>query len=143
MHTMAVGREILPGGKIKLSSGDCTFIYDRPRPGVLHITISGHDRGQFGTGTIDEILLAIQREGPLELFVDASAASGASVDVSEAWTRFFTLNRDRLERVHVLTRSQFMQLTVAISQHLSRTGDLIRIHSSAASFEGALAGKGK
>ena len=134
-----IKREILPGGDIRLSSGDCIFLYHRQRPNVLLITISGYDSGQFGTATLDEILTAITREGKIELFVDAREASGAGATVSEDWTRFFSTNQEKLSRVHVLVGgSKVLQLTVAIAQHLSRTGNLIQIYSDALIFNNKL-----
>jgi phage tail sheath gpL-like len=138
MSDLEIKREILPGGSIRLSSGDCAFLYKRPRSGVLHVTISGHDTGQFGTSTLDEINGAINREGVLELFIDAREAFGAAVSVSDDWTKFFALNREKLSRVHVLVGSKVVQLTGAIAQHLSRTGNLIQIYSDAELFDGKL-----
>jgi hypothetical protein len=138
MELPEIKREILAGGRVRLSSGDCTFVYDRPRPGILHVTISGHDTGQFGTSTLDEIHAAINREGSIELFVDAREAFGAAVSVSDEWTRFFSLNREKLGRVHVLVGSKVVYLTVAIAQHLSRTGNLIQIYSDAEIFNNKL-----
>ena len=139
MASSEIKREILPGGDVRLSSGDSTFLYQRKRPGVLHVTISGYDAGQFGTATLDEILTAIAREGKLELFVDARDASGTGAGVSEDWTRFFSANREKLARVHVLVGdSKVLQLTVAIAQHLSRTGNLIQIYSDAETFSAKL-----
>lgn len=129
MSSLEIKRELLAGGNVRLSSGDCAFLYQRPRPGVLHMTISGYDTGQFGTSTLDEILNAINREGAVELFVDAREAYGAAVSVSDEWTRFFSLNREQLKRVHILVGSKVVYLTVAIAQHLSRTGNLIQIYS--------------
>lgn len=135
MSAAEIKREILPGGDVRLSSGDCVFLYRRTRPGVLQVTISGYDAGQFGTATLDEILTAVAREGKLELFVDAREATGANVGVSEDWTRFFSANREKLVRVHVLVGdSRVLQLTVAIAQHLSRTGNLIQIYSEPEQF---------
>ena len=142
MSSSEIKREILPGGDVRLSSGDSTFLYQRPRPGVLRVSISGYDAGQFGTATLDEILTAITREGKLELFVDAREASGAGVSVSEDWTRFFSANREKLSRVHVLVGdSKVLQLTVAIAQHLSRTGNLIQIYSDSQTFNSKLPSK--
>ena len=138
MEISGIKREIIPGGSILLSSGDCTFLYQRPRPGVLQIMISGHDTGQFGTSTLDEILTAINREGKLELFIDAREAFGAAVSVSDDWTRFFSFKREKLERVHVLVGSKVVYLTIAIAQHLSRTGNLIQIYSDPGLFESKL-----
>jgi hypothetical protein len=39
------------------------------------VRIEGTDKGQFGTAALDEIAIAIVRERPVELFVDASRAS--------------------------------------------------------------------
>lgn len=138
MNALEIKREILPGGSIKLSSGDCTFVYQRPRSGVLLVTISGNDTGQFGTTTLDEVRAAISRDGAIELFVDAREAFGAAVSVSDEWTRFFSLNKEKLSRVHVLVGSKVVYLTVAIAQHLSRTGNLIQIYSDPDLFTGKL-----
>jgi hypothetical protein len=106
---------------------------------VLLVVIAGNDVGQFGTSTLDEIAAALARERPLQLFVDAREALGAAVSVSDDWTRFFATNRALLARVHVLVGSKAVYLTIAIAQHLSRTGDLIQIYSDPAIFESRLA----
>jgi hypothetical protein len=137
MHTIT--REQLADGALTLSAGQCTFRYRRPRPGILCVTITGHDTGQFGTATLDEIASAMNRERPLELFIDARDAIGAATRVSDDWTRFFSSNRAQLTHVHVLTSSKLVHLTVAIAQHLSRTGNLIQIYSQAATYESRLA----
>ena len=128
-------RELLPGGTVRLRAGDCSFVYRRPRPGALLVTITGMDAGQFGTTTLDEITTALAREGRLELFVDAREALAPSVSVSEDWTRFFAEHRGELKRVSVLVGSKVLELTIAIAQHLSRTGSLIQIYSDPESFD--------
>jgi hypothetical protein len=130
-----VKREMLADGATRLSAGGCAFVYRRPRAGVLHVAIAGDDAGQFGTTTLDEIISAIQRERPIELFIDAREAVGVAVSVSDDWTRFFSTHRQSLSRVHVLVGSKVVYLTVAIAQHLSRTGNLIQIYSDPEIFE--------
>lgn len=134
-----IERETLQDGRVKLSAGDCSFVFARPKPGVLRVTISGYDTGQFGTSSLDEIRDELQRHQPLELFVDAREAFGATVSVSDEWTRFFMANRERLRRVSVLVGSKALYLTVAIAQHLSRTGSLIQIYSDAELFDARIA----
>src|SRR6185312_7656649 len=112
----------------------CTFAYCRLKPGALLVTIGGHDPGQFGTTSLDEIRLELLRNRPLDLFVEAL---GPSVSVSREWTQFFVLNREQLRRVNVLVGSKVVELTIAIAQHLSRTGNLIQIYSDVETF-GAL-----
>ena len=118
-----------------LAADACVFSYRRPRPGALVVAIAGHDRGQFGAATLDEISLALKRDRPLELFIDARDAVAAAVSVSDDWTRYFAANRSDFTRVHVLAGSKVVQLTVAIAQHLSRTGNLIQIYSDPEIFE--------
>ena len=137
-----VSRTTLPDGRVKLEAGDCSFVYARPKPGVLLVTIAGYDTGQFGTTSLDEIRAELQRQQTLELFVDAREAFGATVSVSDEWTRFFTSNRERLKRVSVLVGSKAVYLTVAIAQHLSRTGSLIQIYSDAELFEARVGAAG-
>jgi hypothetical protein len=134
-----VSAHYLSDGSLRLSAGDCSFLFRRPKVGILVVTIAGHDTGQFGTRPLDEIAAAVGRERPLALFVDAREAFGPAVSVSDDWTRFFSANRDALSRVHVLVGSKAVHLTVAIAQHLSRTGNLIQIYSDPAIFESRLA----
>ena len=133
-----VKRETLPDG-LRLSAGDCTFLFRRLRSSALLVTISGDDRGQFGTTTLDEIRMELLRNKPLELFVDARAATGAALSVSTEWTKFFSTNRENLKRVSVLVGHKVVNLTVEIAQHLSRTGNLIQIYSDAEMFDARVA----
>jgi hypothetical protein len=134
-----IKREVLRDGAVQLTAGSCTFVYRRPRAGVLLVAISGNDRGEFGSATLDEISLALLRERPLELFVDAREAHGPAVSVSEEWTRFFSLNQSSLTRVSVLVGSKAVHLAIAIAQHLSRTGSLIQIYTDPEVFAARLA----
>ena len=128
-------REMGEGGRVTISDGRCSFVYTRPRPGVLEICIAGTDSGQFGTATLDEISLALRRERPIELFVDAAEASMPAVKVSQDWTRFIALNQKDLTRVSVLVSSKSVALTMAIAQHLSNTGKLMQIYSDRELYE--------
>jgi hypothetical protein len=134
MTGVEVSRVLEPDGSVVLSAGRCRFHFRRPCAGVVEVTISGVDDGQFGTTTLDELRLALMRERPLEIFVDARQALAPAVSVSEEWTRFFSDHRHELKRVSVLVGSQVVELTVAIAQHLSRTGNLIQIFSDPEAF---------
>ena len=133
MTTTALKRELQPDGSVLLSDARCSFRFTRDGA-VMEIVIEGVDRGQLGDAPLDEIALALVREGPLELFVDATRASMPTVEVSRQWTRFFSLNRERLKRVSILVGSKPVELTVAIAQHLSQTGNLIQIYSDEAIY---------
>jgi hypothetical protein len=130
-----ISRSVGAAGDVHLQAGGCRFDYRRLRPGALLVAICGHDTGQFGTATLDEIRLELLRHRPLELFIDAREALGPAVSVSTEWTNFFALNRDQLRRVNVLVGSKVVELTIAIAQHLSRTGNLIQIYSDPEVFD--------
>ena len=135
MSAPPVTRRIDPDGTTVLEAGQGRFRFHRAAPGVLAIAIEGIDNGQFGTLALDEIALALVRERPLELFIDASAAAMPAVPVSREWARFFALNQRDLRRVSVLVGSKMVELTVAIAQHLSETGKLIQIYTDGELFE--------
>jgi hypothetical protein len=131
-------RAVLPNGSIRLTVGDAAFEFVRPKTGVLVVTITGYDKGQFGTAPLDEIGSVLRVAAPLELFIDARHAVGATVRVSQDWTSFLSRHQRDFSHVHVLAGSKMVELTVAIAQHLSRTGNLMQIYSDAAIFEAQL-----
>ncbi len=131
-------RAVLPNGSIRLTADGAAFELVRPKTGVLVVTIKGYDKGQFGTAPLDEIGSILRVAAPLELFIDARNAVGATVRVSQDWTSFLSRHQRDFRHVHVLAGSKAVELTVAIAQHLSRTGNLMQIYSDAAIFEAQL-----
>lgn len=138
MQIAGVTRDQLPDGSIRLASERCSFVYRVVRPGALLVTISGIDDGRFGMMSLDEVRVHLLEHRGLELFIDAQAAVAAVVEVSKEWTHFFSTNRVRLKRVSVLVGSRAIELTIAIAQHLSQTGNLIQIYTDRALFEDRL-----
>jgi len=139
MSAPKFSRTIQADGSVRLATQHGSFSFARPRPGVLFVTIAGHDDGTFGSATLDEITQALQRERPITLFVDTREAISVSPSVRDDWTRFFASNRQNLTAVHVLTGSKAVQLSVAVAQHFSDTGNLIKLYSKPEVFEAQLA----
>jgi hypothetical protein len=133
--TPGSNREVLPDGSVRITSGEAAFTFARPAPAVLVVTVTGYDKGQFGTAPLDEIGAVLRVAAPVHLFVDARNAVGATLRVSEDWTGFLSRHRTELEHVHVLAGSKMVELTVAIARHLSRTDRLIQIYSDPAVLE--------
>ena len=73
--------ELFEDGSTRLSIAEAAFVFRRPRPGVLVVTGTGWDRGQFGDVPFEEIEAEGARFGPLELFIDTSGME--FVEVSE------------------------------------------------------------
>lgn len=132
-----MNRDTLPDGSLRLRASGLTFLYTRLRPGALLVRIQGDDRGQLGALVFEQLNAELSISPPLALFVDTTAAEGAAPGVSEAWTAWFQTNRPRLKEVHILVASKVVDLTINVSKHFSRTGELIQIHSDASHFEAA------
>jgi hypothetical protein len=143
MNATTILRSVQPDGRVRLATQQGSFTFARPRPGVLFVTITGHDGGEFGSAALDEITQVLNRERPITLFVDTREAISVSPSVRNDWTRFFSSNRAHLSAVHVLTSSKAVHLSVAVAQHFSDTGNLIRLYSKAEVFEAKLASAGK
>jgi hypothetical protein len=136
-----IQRTFLPDGTLRLSAGNCAFVYRRLRPGVLLITITGDDHGQFGSATLDEVAEELARFGrPLLLFFDLRETRGPTTPVMEMWTAWFANHKHELRRVVLLApaESRVLHLSVSIAQHLSRTGSLIHICGDIAEFKRAI-----
>jgi hypothetical protein len=131
-------REILQNGSVRLSTDECSFHYVRIRPGVLLLKITGYDRGNLGLDVLDEIKKEITNFSSLRLFIDASEARGAASRASDDWTTWLRDNRASLGSVDIYVGSQIMYVIIAISKELSRTGNLIHLHTERRRFEEAL-----
>jgi hypothetical protein len=110
----------------------------RPGSGLVWLILSGHDVGELGRAPFDELEKDLAAGKPLEVFIDARAVPGASVDVSREWAHWMTKNRAQIMRVHILCGSRFIQLTAKFVQQFTEFGDRMRIYTEAAAFEEAL-----
>lgn len=132
-------RETLPDGTTVFRSERCSHTFTRLRPGALLLRIVGNDRGEFGDAPMDFVQAEMTRFRTLDLFIDMSGVEGVISRVREAWTEWLRLHQPGLTQVHMLTGSRFVATTVSVSKELSRTGEMIRIHSERESFEQAIA----
>ena len=105
---------------------------------VVVVTISGRDAGEHGDGPLRALDDELQR-GPFTLFVDARRTQGASVDVSNVWAQWLRSRRDKLERIHMLTGSKFVQLTADFVRRFAELGDAMLVYTDGAAFDDALA----
>ena len=108
----------------------------RPAPGIVVITVSGTDVGEHGEGPFEELLQDVR--SPFDLFVDARASRGVTIEVSAEWTRFLAKHRTSLRSFHMLTGSRFVQLTANFVRNFAQFGELMRIYTEAAAFDDEL-----
>lgn len=115
-----------------------TITLDRPAGHVVVLVIEGRDAGEHGDGPLRALDEELER-GPFALFIDARKTLGASVDVSNVWAQWLRSRRDRLDQIHMLTGSKFVQLTADFVRRFAELGDAMRVYTDGAAFDAALA----
>jgi hypothetical protein len=111
---------------------------ERPAAGVVVLRLTGWDTGEFGDAAMKEIAKDFAAGAPLQLFIDARAVKGATIDVSNDWALWLRANRSRFAHVSMLTGSPFVQLTAKFVQRFAELGELMRIYTDAKAFDAAL-----
>ena len=101
------------------------------------LRLTGWDTGEFGDAAMREIEKDFTGE-PLQLFIDARAVKGASIDVSNDWALWLRANRARFAQISMLTGAPFVQLTARFVQRFADLGEVMRIYSDASAFDAAL-----
>jgi hypothetical protein len=131
-----VRREVLADGSVRISGDGVVFEVRRPRRGRLHLVVTGHDRGQVGNASLDELTTSI--DAATELFVDARAATSVTPYVVDAWIAWLKAHRGRIRRVHMLPGPPALRLALSVEKHLSGAGEWFRMYDSPTSFDAAL-----
>jgi hypothetical protein len=116
----------------------CTMTISRPAEAVILVHIAGLDAGELGQRPFAALVQLLERGKLSELFIDARAARGPSVDVSALWAGWLREHRAHFEHINMLTRSRFVQLTADFVQRFSGLGDRMRIFTDPAAFDTAL-----
>ena len=128
----------MTAGPIRLEGLHCAITIDQPAPAVVLVTIEGTDTGELGEAPFRAMAPLFAAGPPVELFIDARSARGASIDVSGEWSAWMARHRDRLHHVSMLTGNRFIQLTAEFVRRFADLGDLMRLYTEPAVFEGAL-----
>lgn len=115
-----------------------TISVARPHAGSVLVTITGRDVGELGDAPLRELDRHLSAASGLEIFVDARAASGPSVDVSSAWASFLRDHQARFARLHMLTGSRFVELTASFVREVTGLGERMLLYKDAQAFEAAL-----
>ena len=136
---MAAQKEVLEDGALRFKDDTGCIVVTRLAPGVVLLTLSGQDRGQFGDAVFAELATDMSRHHLIEVFVDTREAVNADVPVANQWSDWLQANRKGLKRLNVLVSSKFVQLTAEVMKLFSRTGELMRIYSDAPAFSDAIA----
>ena len=123
---------------VRFEAQHCTLTIARPHAGVVLLTLVGRDVGELGDAPFRELARDLTAERPIELFIDARAGRGASMDVSGAWAMWLNTNKERFTQVSMLTGSRFIELTAEFVKNFSALGEKMRLYTETAAFEAAL-----
>jgi len=103
--------------------------------GVVVLRLSGIDIGEFGDLPMNAIAERIEKGGPVQLFIDARAVAGASIEVSGDWAQWLSRNRQHLRRIDMLTGSRFIEVTADFVRRFADLQGLMWIYTDAGSFD--------
>src|SRR5688572_23800702 len=85
----------------------CTIVVRRPAPGVVLVVIEGRDAGELGVRPFRALADDLARHGRVDLFIDARATRGASIDVTSWWAAWLARHKSSLRSVNFLARSRY------------------------------------
>lgn len=125
-------------GTTHLEGVHCTLRIERPAAGVLVVTLTGTDVGEFGQRPFEALAPSMTLDEPVELFIDARAGRAASLDVTGAWAAWLHAQRDHLRRIHMLTATRFIQLSADLVRRTAGLEDRMRLYTDSVAFGDAL-----
>jgi hypothetical protein len=124
--------------ELRLAAGAATMVLTRLGPGIILMSATGHDVGQFGDEPFEWLEQEMGRHGSIEVFVDTREMFNATQTVADGWSNWISRHRSRLKRMSLLTSSKYVQMTLEVAKLFSRTGELMRIYTDAPAFSDAI-----
>ena len=128
-----------PTPGVEFEGVHCHLRITRPAPGIVLVVLKGSDIGEFGDLPMGEISKDFDTFGSIELFIDARAVRGASIEVSSAWAFWLAAHRSRLSRINMLTGSRYIEITAAFVRRFSGLVGRMRLFADSAAFDESLA----
>jgi hypothetical protein len=106
---------------------------------VAVIVLSGSDIGEFRDLPMRELQEDLSRFRTIELFIDARAVRGASIEVSAEWALWMRARRTFFRRINMLTGSRYIQITAEFVRRFAGLADLMHVFTDSAAFDQHLA----
>jgi hypothetical protein len=124
--------------EVRFDGIHCSLAVSRPYEGVVALVYTGVDVGELGDWPFRQLARDLEAGGPLEIWVDARATKGASMEASKGWADFLAAHRDRLHRVNLLGTG-LIEVTASFVGRFSGLGRRMRLYRDPAAFDAALA----
>lgn len=116
-----------------------TMAIQAPAPGVVVITVEGHDIGEFGAEPMRWLEGYLASARPVALYIDARRTRGVSMGVSSEWALWLGENRASFEHISMLPGSRFIEITAEFVRRFSGLEGVMRIFTDGTAFDEALA----
>ena len=116
----------------------CGLAINRPAPAVAVVVLSGTDIGEFADFPMQELAKDLDRFGSIELFIDARAVRGASVEVSSEWALWMNSHREQLKQITMLTGSRHVQVTADFVRRFLGLVDRMKLFTDHRAFDESL-----
>lgn len=117
----------------------CSLVIRRPAAAVVVVVLQGSDTGEFADLPMRELAKDLDRYGSIDLFIDARAVRGASIEVSSEWAFWMRTNARNLGQICMLTGSRYIQITAQFARRFVGLGEQMKIFTDPAAFEESLA----
>ncbi len=132
-----MGYQILP--PIQHEGIHCNLSIHCPAPAVPVVVLSGSDIGEFGDLPMRELKKDLEQSNAIELFIDARAVRGASIEVSAEWALWMRAHRESFRSINMLTGSRYIQITATFVRRFAGLADLMNVFTEHAAFDESLA----
>jgi hypothetical protein len=117
----------------------CSLVILRPAPAVAVVVLQGSDIGEFADFPMRELARDLGLYGSIDLFIDARAVRGASIEVSSEWAFWMRTNARHLRQICMLTGSRYIQITAQFAQRFVGLGEHMKLFTDPKAFEETLA----
>jgi hypothetical protein len=117
----------------------CALSIVRPAHGVVVVTLQGSDVGEFADLPMRELSKDLERYGAIELFIDARAVRGASIEVSGEWAFWMRNHVRSLRQICMLSGSRYIQVTAQFARRFAGLGEHMKIFTDPKAFDEVLA----
>jgi hypothetical protein len=123
---------------IEYEAVHCRLTITRPASGIVLVVLTGSDIGEFGDLPMREIAKDLASFGSIELFIDARAVRGASIEVSSKWAFWMATHRAQLSRINMLTGSRYIEITAAFVRRFSGLVGRMTVFTDGEAFDESL-----
>lgn len=114
------------------------YAVSKPAPGVVAARLAGPGVMALGIAPLRDLARHVERSERVELFIDASALDGSSVEQSDAWALWLARHRPRLKQVNLLPAMRYVHINADFLRRFADTNGVLRIYVDRDAYEAAL-----